>query len=131
MTHRRSRMRAAADALAAERDLQPDDITVRFLVEREVRRLVNFAVSFELSARNIDQPDATKYGTHPDGRPRHAPEWYVAQGIATGIHEDLHGVLSDVLSCEEIDAHGRRCVGSLMHETPHWDGNGNNWTGAA
>ena len=118
-------MSATADLLAE--GYEPADITMRLIVELEVRHLVNAAVAFELSAHNIDRPDAAKYGTHPDGSPRYAPEWYIAQGVKTGIHEGLFGALCGVLSCEEIDPDGRRCIGGVLHESWHWDGNGNNW----
>ena len=127
---RRTRMAASADLLA-EGQYEPHEVTILALVDREVRRLVAFAVDFELVAKNLDRPDAAKYGTHPDGSPCHAPEWYVAQGIKTGINEQLYGVLRGVLSCEEVDADGHPCVGSVAHESAHWDGNGNNWVGAS
>jgi hypothetical protein len=121
-------MDATADALADPCGLQPEEVTVRLLVDREVRQLVNQAVFFTLAARNLERPDADKYGTHPDGSPRYAPEWYVAQDVSTGIHEGLYGVLCGVLSCEEIDEDGHHCIGSWMHESNHWDGNGHNWS---
>lgn len=126
MIARRTRMAAAADLLA-EGQYEPDEVTILALVDREVRRLITTAVNFELVAKNLDRPDADKYGAHPDGTPRYAPEWYVAQGVKTGINEGLYGVLRGVLSCEEVDADGHPCIGSVAHESAHWDGNGNNW----
>lgn len=119
------RMAVMADLLAEGRN--PEEVTLLAIVDRAVRRLVAQAVNFELIASNIDRPNADKYGTHPDGSPRYAPEWYVAQGIATGINEGLYGVLSNLLGCDSVDAEGHACIGSLLHETNHWDGNGSNW----
>lgn len=119
------RMAAQAELLAEGRE--PEEVTLLAMVDRAVRQLVNRSVSFELIAQNIDRPDAAKYGTHPDGTARYAPEWYVAQDVATGIHEGLHGVLADLLGCDSTDEHGHHCIGSLLHETNHWDGNGCNW----
>ncbi len=123
---RRTRMEAQADLLA-EPGIEPHEVTLLAIVDREVRRVVNAAVNFHLVADNIDRPDAAKYGTHPDGKPRYAPAWYVAQSIKTGINEALYGALRDVLSCESVDEHGHVCVGSIGHETNCWDGNGCNW----
>lgn len=120
-----NRMRIEADMLAE--GYEPDELTLLAVAIRSVVEVVNQAVAFELIAKNLDQPDAAKYGTFPDGRPMHAPEWYVAQGIATGIHESLYGALEAVLGCESVDDVGHRCVGSILHTTCHWDGNGNNW----
>ena len=126
---RRTRMDAQADLLA-EPGIQPEDVTLLAIVDREVRRVVNQAVNFHLIADNIDRPDASKYGTHPDGTPCYAPAWYVVQAVKTGIHEQLYGALRDVLSCESVDEHGHRCIGSLGHETCCWDGDGCNWWAA-
>lgn len=125
----RSRIAAMADLLSE--GLEPHEVTVRMVVDREVRALVARAVNFELAAMNIDQPNGDRYGFQPNGSPRYAPEWYVAQGIKTGINEGLYGVLADVLSCEETDSDGRPCIGSILHDSWHWDGNGNNWSDGA
>lgn len=119
------RMAIEADLLAEGYD--PDELTLLAVVHRRMVDLVNQAVAFELIAKNRDRPDAAKYGTHPDGTPRYAPEWYTAQGIGTHLHESLHGALRELLSCESVDEDGHRCIGSLLHTTCHWDGNGNNW----
>jgi hypothetical protein len=119
-------MAAQADLLA-EAGIEPEDVTLLALVDREVRRVVNASVNFHLVAENIDRPNADKYGTHPDGSPRYAPQWYTVQAVKTGIHEQLYGALCDVLSCESVDEHGHVCIGSIGHETCCWDGNGCNW----
>ena len=124
---RRTRMEATSDLLA-DPAYGVEDVTLLALVHHEMVELVNESVAFELIAANLDRPNAEKYGTHPDGSPRYAPEWYVAQGIKTGIHEALYGKLRGVLSCEEKDEHGHPCIGSVLHESVHWDGNGCNWT---
>lgn len=123
---RRTRMEASADLLA-DPAYSPEDVTVLMVTYHEMIQLVNGAVHFALVADNKDRPDAEKYGTHPDGSPCYAPEWYMAQSIKTGIHEGLYGALAGVLSCEEIDEHGHPCVGSILHDTCHWDGDGCNW----
>lgn len=123
---RRTRMAVMADLLS-EPGITLEDVTLLMMVDREVRRVVADAVDFELIAANLDRPDAEKYGTHTDGSPRYAPGWYVAQGIETGIVEDLWGALRGVLTCEDRDEHGHVCIGSLLHETCHHDGNGCNW----
>jgi hypothetical protein len=123
-----NRLSVSADLL---RDgYEPNEVTLLAIVDRVVRDLVNREVAFGLSAANLDRPDAAKYGTHPDGSPCHAPEWYVAQGISTGIHEGLYGALKSVLGCESVSESGRECIGSIMHETLHWDGHGLNWGGS-
>lgn len=124
-----NRLSVSADLLAD--GYEPDEVTLLAIVDRVVRQLVNRAVVFELVAANVDRPDASKYGIHPDGSPRYAPEWYVAQGVSTGIHEGLYGVLKTVLGCDSVDEHGHACTGSLLHETCHWDGNGCNWSDPA
>lgn len=124
-----NRMSITADLLAE--GYEPEEIALLPIVDRAVRWLINASVNFHLVAANVDRPDAEKYGTNPDGSPRYAPEWYMAQQVATAIHEGLHGTLSDVLQCESVDEHGHKCIGSLMHETNHWDGNGCNWIDAA
>lgn len=123
---KRGRMEATADLLA-ESGIQPEDVTLLTLVDRAVRQLVARSVAFDLSAANKDRPDAAKYGSHPDGSPCYAPEWYMAMSIKTGINEGLHGTLREVLSCESRDEHGHICVGSIGHESCCWDGNGCNW----
>lgn len=125
--NRRTRMDHQADLLA-EPGIEPHEVTLLALVDRAVRRVVAGEVNFGLSAANLDRPDADKYGTHPDGSPCYAPEWYVAQGIKTGINERLYGALCEVLSCESVDEHGHVCTGSIGHESCCWDGNGCNWT---
>lgn len=124
---RRTRMEAMADYMA-ETGCDPEDVTLLAIVHREIVALVNESVDFHLIADNVDRPDATKYGSHSDGSPRYAPEWYMAQAVKTAIHEGLYGRLREVLSCESIDEHGHRCIGSVMHETCCHDGNGCNWT---
>lgn len=124
---KRTRMEATADLLA-DPAYGAEDVTLLALVHHEMIELVNESVDFHLIANNVDRPNAEKYGTHSNGSPRYAPEWYMAQAIKTAIHEGLYGKLSGVLCCEEIDEHGHRCTGSLLHETCHWDGNGCNWT---
>lgn len=106
---------------------EPNEITLLALTDLAVRQLVKRAVDFELSGANIDRPNAEKYGTHTDGSPRYAPEWYAIQGVKTGIMEGLYGTLCSVLTCSSVDEHGHRCIGSVGHETCHWDGNGCNW----
>ncbi len=119
-------MAVTADVLAD--GYEPDEIGLRQLVDYEICHLINLTVAFELSARNLDRPNADKYGTHPDGTPRYAPEWYVAQSIRTGLHEDLDPVLYNLLSCDDDDGNGHRCIGALGHNGPwHHDGNGENW----
>lgn len=126
---RHTRMEAMADLLA--QGYEPDEVTVLAITHKAMIQLVNESVDFHLIADNVDRPNAEKYGTHPDGSPCYAPEWYMAQAIKTAIHEGLYGTLKAVLGCEEVDEHGHRCIGSLLHETCHWDGNGCNWTLAA
>jgi hypothetical protein len=121
----RNRLSVSADLL--EDGYEPHEVTLLAIVDRAVREMVNMEVAFGLTAANLDKPNAEKYGSHPDGSPRYAPEWYVAQGISTGIHERLYGTLTSVLYCDAVDEHGHRCSGSLLHETCHWDGNGCNW----
>ena len=125
----RERRQIAVTALLLAEGYEPDEITLRSMVDRAVRDLVSAEVEFELEAKNLNQPDAEKYGTHPDSSPMYAPEWYVAHGISTGIHERLYGTLSDLLSCEVRDVKGRKCSGSILHPMiwGHWDGNGNHW----
>lgn len=120
------RMEAMADYMA-DSGADPEDVTILAVAHHELIQLVNESVDFHLIADNVDRPDADKYGTHPDGSPCYAPEWYMAQAVKTAIHEGLYGVLRRVLSCEEQDEHGHVCVGSVLHETGHWDGNGCNW----
>lgn len=121
------RMKAAADFLANHADYQPDEVDLLSIVHQAMIDLVNREVRFGLVADNIDRPNAEKYGTHPDGSPRYAPEWYAVMGVKTGIHESLYGTLRKLLSCEHRDEHGHECIGSLLHVTVHHDGNGNNW----
>ena len=118
-------MEAMADLLA--QGYEPDEVTVLAITHKAMIQLVNESVAFHLIADNVDRPNAEKYGTHPDGSPCYAPEWYMAQVIKTAIHEGLYGTLKAVLGCEEVDEHGHACIGSLLHETCHWDGNGCNW----
>ena len=125
MTSHDKTLDLTAELLA--RGYEPHEITLLALTERAVRRLIDSAVAFELSGGNIDRPDARKYGTHPDGSPRYAPEWYAVQGAKTGIMEGLHGALRSVLTCPSTDEHGHHCTGSVGHETCHWDGDGCNW----
>lgn len=119
-------MAIAADLLA-EGAYGVEDVSILTMALHELTQMVNECVAFALIADNIDRPDAAKYGTHPDGSPMYAPAWYVAQGIKTDIHERLYGVLRGVLSCEEVDEHGHRCLGSILHDECHHDGNGCNW----
>lgn len=123
---RRTRMEATADLLS-DPAYGIEDVTLLAIVHREMIELVNESVAFHLIADNVDRPNANKYGTHPDGSPSYAPEWYMAQAIKTAIHEGLYGKLAGVLSCESVDEHGHHCIGSLLHETNCWDGNGCNW----
>lgn len=106
---------------------EPDEITPLAMAHRVMVDLVNESVDFHLIADNVDRPDAAKYGTHPDGSPRYAPQWYMAQAVKTAIHEGLYGTLAGVLTCVSTDEHGHACIGSLNHTTGHWDGNGCNW----
>lgn len=122
----RNRMAVMADLLAQGRE--PDEVTLLAIVHHELIDLINREVHFALVADNIDRPDA-RYGTGRDGEPSYAPAWYVAQGIKTGLHEALYGTLKAVLGCDSVDEHGHKCLGSLAHETCHWDGNGCNWDG--
>lgn len=117
-------------ALAAQllsEGYEPDEITLLAMTHRRVVDLVNESVQFHLIADNVDRPDADKYGTHADGTPRYAPEWYMAQAVKTAIHEGLYGALRDVLRCPSVSDMGNRCTGSVLHTTCHWDGNGDNW----
>jgi hypothetical protein len=66
-------------------------------IDQAMRRLIAFAVDFELVAQGLDLPDA-KYGTDPRGRPMHAPEWYVAHGIKTHFNESLSNALAKAVS---------------------------------
>jgi hypothetical protein len=122
-------MEAMADFIADHPSHEPDEVTLLAVVHQAMVDLVNESVAFELIADNIDRPDADKYGTHPDGSPRYAPQWYTAQGIKTGIHESLYGRLRELLSCEDRDQHGHPCIGSLLHDGFHHDGDGCNWLG--
>jgi len=76
---------------------KPDDVTILAIVDLTVRRLVDASVAFHLQAKNVDRPDAAKYGSFPDGSPKHAPELYMAQSIKTaidiGVGEDVVGQL--------------------------------------
>jgi len=107
-------IRAIADLLSE--GYEPADITILAIVDHEVRRLVTRAVNFTLSAKNLDQPKDGKY----------APEWYVAHDVGTHINEGLRPLLRDLLTCESV-YDGKRCVGSILHATDHWDGNGTSW----
>lgn len=132
---KRTRMEATADLL--ERGYDPEDVTLLAIVHAEMIELVNTSVDFHLIADNVDRPNAEKFGTHPDGSPCYAPEWYMAQAIKTAIHEGLYGTLADVMSCEsKCPEHGHVCIGSVGHyvgptggalSAGHWDGNGCNW----
>lgn len=108
-------LQTVADMLAE--GYEPEDITIRTIAVHEVRQLVEQAVSFTLSAKNLDQLRDGKY----------APEWYVAQDVGTHIIEGLGPVLGTRLTCESVGPDGRRCVGGLLHEQDHWDGAGNAW----
>lgn len=122
-----SRMKATADFLADHPDYDPEEVSLLAVVHQAMIDLVNREVRFHLVAANIDRPDAAKYGTHPDGSPRYAPEWYAVMGTKTGIHESLYGTLRKLLSCEHRAEDGRECIGSLLHVTVHHDGQGNAW----
>ena len=110
------KLSATADLLAE--GYEPEDITIRPIAVHEVRRLVKRAVSFTLSAKNLERPG-------PDGK--YAPEWYVAQDVGTHIIEGLGPVLGTLLTCESIGPDGKRCVGGLLHTQDHWDGEGHSW----
>ena len=107
-------IRAIADLWAE--GYEPEDITILAIVDHEVRRLVNSAVSFTLSAKNLDRPRDGKY----------APEWYVAKEVGTYIHEGLRPLLNGLLRCDSVHD-GKCCVGSILHATDHWDGAGASW----
>lgn len=120
-------MSVLADYMGANPGCEPDEISLRDLVAWQVTHLVNESVDFELIGAGLDRPNAEKYGTHPDGSPRYAPEWYVVHGAATGIHEGLRAALDAVLSCRSVDQHGHACIGGIGHACAHHDGDGCNW----
>ena len=109
-------MEVIADLLAEGHE--PDEITTLQVLHRELVSLINFCVDFELVANNIDRPG-------PDGK--YDPRWYTAQGVQTGFHEALYGVLSDLLRCEVLSSNGDRCYVSEGHGGLHADGNGVSW----
>jgi hypothetical protein len=104
-----------------------DSPDVRELAYRRITELINSAADFQLVATNTDRPNADKYGTHPDGSPRYAPEWYAVQSVKTGFINGLYGALNDCLRCLSLNADDRWCIGALGHEGWHHDGDGASW----
>lgn len=121
-------MAAAADLLATGHE--PADVTLLATVDHEIRQLVRRSVDNELMSAGLYRADAARYGTFPDGQPKYAPEWFMAQAVKTAILEDLYGVLTDLLSCPSTDG-ASVCIGSRDHAGPCWDGNGHMWEAAS